>query len=88
MKLILAAHCYLTANNKAEKTSDEDIDGDYVKNKGGDGGRQSAGRGRSAGVGDMRRAALVIGCSDLDLRARIAYDRSYGGGVRICRGWQ
>ena len=39
LKLILAAHCYLDVNNKAETTSDEDIDGDYDNNKGGDGGR-------------------------------------------------
>ena len=39
-------------------------------------------------MGDMRRAALVIGCSDWDLHARITSNRSYGGGVRICRGWR
>ena len=27
----------------------------------------------SAGVRDIRRSALVIGCGDSDLRARIAY---------------
>ena len=30
-------------------------------------------------MGDMRSAALVIGCGDSDLRARIASDQSYGG---------
>ena len=39
MNPILAAHCYLPTNNKAETTSDEDSDGDYDKNKVGDGGR-------------------------------------------------
>ena len=29
----------------------------------------------------MRRAALVIGCGDSDLRARIASNRSEGEGV-------
>ena len=31
-------------------------------------------------MGDMRRSALVIGCSELDLIARITYDWSEGGG--------
>ena len=35
---------------------------------------------RSAGVGDMRRAALVIRCGDSYLHARIASDCSDGGG--------
>ena len=39
MKPILAAHCYLPTNNKAETTSNEDSDGDYDNNKGGDGRR-------------------------------------------------
>ena len=38
------------------------------------------GRGRSAGVGYMRREALVIECSNLDLSARIASNRSEGVG--------
>ena len=29
---------------------------------------------------DMRKAALVIGCGDTNLRARIASNRSEGGG--------
>ena len=36
---ILAAHCFLPANNKEETASDEDSDGYYNNNKGGDGGR-------------------------------------------------
>ena len=39
LKPILAAHCYLPANNNAEITSNEDSDGDYDNNKGGDSGR-------------------------------------------------
>ena len=36
-------------------------------------------------MGDMRRAALVIECSDSDLSARIASDRSEGGGSNLLR---
>ena len=32
------------------------------------------------GVGDMRRAALVIGYGESDLHARISSDQSEGGG--------
>ena len=39
-------------------------------------------RGGSSGVGYMRRAALVIGCGDSDLSARIASDRSEGVGFK------
>ena len=42
--------------------------------------------GGSAGVGDMRRAALVIRCGDLDLHARIAADWSEGGRVESVEG--
>ena len=38
-------------------------------------------------MGDTRREAIVITCSDLDLSARIASDWSEGGGVQICREW-
>ena len=39
MKPILTDHCFLTANNKAEKTSDEDSNSNYDNIKGGDGRR-------------------------------------------------
>ena len=42
--------------------------------------------GRSAGVGYMRKAALVIGCGDLDLPARIASNWSEGGGFKPIEG--
>ena len=34
---------------------------------------------------DMRRAALVTGCGNLDLRARIASNCSKGGGLNLSR---
>ena len=77
---ILAARCYLPAINKVETASDEDDGGDYYDSKGGDGRISSAGRGGSAGVGDISRAAFVIGCGELDLSARIASDQSEGVG--------
>ena len=75
LKPIRAAHFYLPEINKAETAANEDDGGDYDDKKGVDGGRSSAGRGVSSGVGDMRRAALVIGCGDSDLSARIASDQ-------------
>ena len=36
-------------------------------------------------MGDTRGATLVIRCSDSDLIARIAYDRSEGGGLNLLR---
>ena len=33
----------------------------------------------------MRKAALVIGCSDSDLHNRIAYNWSEGGGLNLLR---
>ena len=39
--------------------------------------------GSSAGVQDMRREAIVIGCGDLDLSARIDSDRSEGVGFEL-----
>ena len=36
LKPILVAHYYLPVNNKARTTCDEDSDGDYDNNKGGD----------------------------------------------------
>ena len=36
-------------------------------------------------MGDMRRATLVIGCGDSALRARMASDRSDGGGSNLSR---
>ena len=42
--------------------------------------------GGQPGWGDMRRATLVIGCGDSDLRARIASDRSDGGGFKSVEG--
>ena len=74
LNTIPAAHLYLPAINKAKIASDKDNGGDYDDNKGGDDGRYPAGRGRSAGVGDMRRSALVIGCGYLYLIIRIASD--------------
>ena len=71
MNPILVTHCYLPVINKSENTSYEDNGSDYDDNKGGDGGRSSAGRVRSSGVGYMRRVALVIGCGDSDLSVRI-----------------
>ena len=39
LKPILATHCYLPANDKAETPSNEDSYGNYDNNMGGDGGR-------------------------------------------------
>ena len=72
LKAFFAAHCYLPSIKKSETAYDEDDVDDYDNNKVGYGGRSSAGRWRSAKVEDMRRAALVIGCGDSDLNARIA----------------
>ena len=44
--------------------------------------------GGPARVGDMRRAALVIGYGDSDVHARIASNWSDGRGVKICQGWR
>ena len=43
-------------------------------------------RGGSAGVGDMRRTALVIVCGNSDLHAMIASNWSDGGGFKYDEG--
>ena len=51
LKMILADHCYLPANNKAETAFDEDNNGDYDDKKGRDGEKSSAGGGGLPGWG-------------------------------------